>query len=155
MPVKETPSYILQITDSVTARKFALRIDPQYARLPWERLLEIYLKNPPFEQLPKQGRITSESTENLLAIQDLVYVSDDNGCLHDMFVGLIMKQSDLPLASGIVPDASLECAREKDVAVIDLTIGRTNVGYSRNWLLFHKRRGQRTRPHLSILKGRH
>lgn len=140
MSVEENPTYILQITDSVTARKCALRIDPRDARLPWERLIEIYLKNPPIEQLCKEGRITSESTENLLAIQDLVYISDDNGCLHDMFAGLIMKQDDRPLASRTVPDISVGRARETDVAVIDLTIDRTNVGYSRNWVGFHKRR---------------
>ena len=140
MPVNENQNFILQVTDSVTTRKCALRIDPQDARLPWERLLEIYLKNPSIEQLCKEGRITSESTENLLAIQDLVYVSDDDGCLHSMFAGLIVKQDDRPLAPRIVPDVSLGRAREKDVAVIDLTIDRTGVGYSRNWVGFHKRR---------------
>ena len=140
MPVNENQNFILQITDSVTTRKCALRIDLQDARLPWERLLEIYLKNPPIEQLCKEGRITSESTENLLAIQDLVYVSDDDGCLHSMFAGLTVKQGDRPLAPTIVPDISLGRARDKEISVIDLTIDRTGVGYSRNWVGFHKRR---------------
>ncbi len=140
MPVKQTPNYILQITDLVTTRKCVLRVDPQEARMPWERLLEKYLKNTPTEPLRTAQRITTESLENLLAIQDLVYVSDDNGRLHDMFAGTIIRQSGRPLAPGQVPDLGSGRAGETDVAVIDLAIDRMNVGYSRNWLGFHKRR---------------
>ncbi len=83
MPVKETLNHILQITDSVATRKCALRLDPRDALMPVEHLLDKYLKNAPIEHLRGEQRITSESAEDLLAIQDLVYVSDDNGRLHE------------------------------------------------------------------------
>ena len=140
MPVKENPNYILQITDSVTTRKCALRLDPQDARMPWEQLLEKYLKNPPIQQLREEQRITSESAQNLLAMQDLVYVSDDNGRLHEMFAGTTIKQGDRALESGAVPEMGMGHAGDTDVAVIDITIDRWNIGYSRNWVGFHKRR---------------
>ena len=140
MAVNETTNYILQITDSVTTRKCALRLDPQEAGIPWERLLKKYLKNPPMEQLRREGRITAESAETLLAIQDLVYVSDDSGRLHDMFAGTIVKQGDRPLEPGAVVNVGPGRAGDTEVAVIDLVLDRWNVGYSRNWVGFHKSR---------------
>jgi len=140
MPVKETSNYILQITDSVTTRKCALRLDPRDALIPFERLLDKYLKNPQIDQLRRERRITSESAHSLLAIQDLVYVSDDNGRLHDMFAGTIVKQGGRPLELGAVVDVGPGRTGDTDVAVIDLAIDRWNVGYSRNWIGFHKRR---------------
>ena len=140
MAVKQSLNYILQITDSVTTRKCALRLDPQDAAMSWDRLLEKHLKNPPIGQLRRERRITSESAETLLAIQDLVYVSDDNGRLHDMFAGTIVKQGDRPLEPGAVVDVGPGRAGDTDLAVIDLVLDRWNVGYSRNWVGFHKSR---------------
>ena len=140
MADKDTTNYILQISDSVTTRNCALRIDPQDAQLPWEDLLAKYLKDPPMEQLRREGRITAESAETLLAIQDLVYVSDDAGRLHDMFAGIIVKLGDRPLEPGAAADVGPGRVGETDVAVIDLVLDRWNVGYSRNWVGFHKSR---------------
>ncbi len=140
MPDTESPNHILQITDLVTGRRYALRLDPQDVRLPWERMLEKYLKNPPIAQLSEQRRITAESLQNLLAIQDLVYVSDDNGRLHDMFTGTTARQQGQTLAPGVVPVTGLELAGDTEVSVVDLTIDRMNVSYARNWVGFHKSR---------------
>ena len=140
MPVDVQPNLILKIADSVTARKCALRLDPHDARMSWERLLEKYLKDPPIKQLQEERRITSESAQSLLAIQDLVYVCDDNGRLHEMFAGTTIKQCGRNLDAGATPEVGLARAGETDVAVIDLSIDRSNVGYSRNWVGFHKNR---------------
>lgn len=140
MAVKQTINYILQITDSVTTRKCALRLDPEDAATPWEGLLEKYLRNPPIQRLHNERRITPESAETLQAIQDLVYVCDDNGRLHDMFAGTIVRQGDRPLEPGAVVEVSPGRAVDTDVAVIDLSIDRWNIGYSRNWLGFHRSR---------------
>lgn len=140
MAVEENPNCILQISDVVTTRKCALRLDPQDTRLSWERLLEKYLKKPPIQQLREEQRITSESAQNLLAMQDLVYVSDDNGRLHDMFSGTAIKQGGRILDPGATPEVGLGRTGDTDVALIDLAIDRWNLGYSRNWVGFHKSR---------------
>ena len=100
MPSKENPNYILQLTDSVTTRKCALRLDHDEAGLPWDRLLDQCLKNPLIDRLLAENRITPESAQSLSAIQDLVYVSDEAGRLHDMFQGTIVKQGGRTLVYG-------------------------------------------------------
>ena len=139
-------NYILQITDSVTTRTCAVRLNPEDASIPWESLLERYLKSPPFEELLEGQRITPESARSLSAIQDLAYVSDDDGQLHDLFPGTIVKQGNRTLAAGTVPEVGVGRAGEIEVAVIDLTLDRWNVGYDRNLVGFKKRRWAKDEP---------
>ena len=108
--------------------------------MPVEQLLDKYLKNAPIEQLRRERRIASESADNLLSIQDLVYVSNDNGRLHDMFAGTIVKQGDRPIKLKEVADVGHGRVGQTDVAVIDIAIDRWNLGYSRNWVGFHRRK---------------
>ena len=138
--IAEKTNFILQLTDSVTTRKCGFRLEPGDEGMPWEQLLERCLKNLPIERLLDENRITPESAQSLSAIQDLVYVSDDEGRLHDMFPGTIVKQGGQALATGAVPEVVVGQTSEIDVAVIDLEIDRWNVGYGRNWTGFNKRR---------------
>ena len=140
MPDKKDRSYILQLTDAVTTRKCALRLELGDTCLRWEQLLDQYLKNPPIDRLLSERRITPESAQVLSAIQDLVYVCDDAGRLHDMFPGTTVKQGDRTLAAGEIPEVARGQASDVDVAVINLELDRWNVGYGRNWAGFHKRR---------------
>ena len=154
MPVKENPGHILQLTDSVTTRKCAFRLDFTDADLPWERLLEQCLKNPPIDRLLEEHRITPESAQSLSAIQDLVYVSDEHGRLHDMFPGTTVKQGGRTLAAGAAPEVVLGRTGEIDVAVIDLEIDRWNVGYGRNWTGFNRRRwGKNESTYLGFVRS--
>jgi len=82
----------------------------------------------------------------LSAIQDLAYVSDDDGRLHDLFPGTNIKQGDRILAPGILPELALGRAGDIEVDVIDLTVDRWNVGYSRNLVGFKKRRWNKDEP---------
>ena len=140
MTIKDNLNYILQITDSVTTRTCAVRLKPEDVSLPWELLLERYLKSPPIDELLENQRITPESARSLSAIQDLVYVSDDDGRLHDLFPGTNAKQGDQTLATGMPPELGFGRAGEIEVDVIDLTLDRWNIGYSRNLVGFKKRR---------------
>jgi len=140
MPIKDIPNFILQITDSVTTRKCAVRVSENDAHLPWEQLLERCLKDPPIETLLEERRITPESAQSLSAIQDLVYVSDENGRLHDIFPGTTVNQGDRVLAAGAAPEIVMGQTGGAAVSVIDLEIDRWNVGYGRNWAGFNKRR---------------
>ena len=146
MTIKDNLNYILQITDSVTTRTCAVRLKPEDVSLPWELLLERYLKSPPIDELLENQRITPESARSLSAIQDLVYVSDDDGRLHDLFPGTNAKQGDQTLATGMPPELGFGRAGEIEVDVIDLTLDRWNVGYSRNLVGFKKRRGVKDEP---------
>jgi hypothetical protein len=136
----DTRNHILQVTDAVSSRRFALRLEPGDDALPVTDLLEKYLKRPDLELLLREGRITKDSTEMLESVQDLVYVSDDSGRLHDMFAGIAFKQGSRTLQPDEAPEPEPVRLGEKNVLLTDLLIDRTNVGYDRNWVGFGRRR---------------
>lgn len=145
-----TENVILQLTDLVTTRRCALRIDPPDLHLTLENLLDKYLKNPHLSALREERRIAADSEETLTAIQDLVYISSDSGSLTDMFEGVEFLQDGRFLDSPDIPQAEPVTIGEKDALVVDLQIDRTGVGYDRNWGGFHRRRWDR---HSDVFAG--
>ena len=143
LKMEETQNIVFQITDTVSGRRCALRIDPADGRLPLGRLLDQYLKSPPFDRLKAEKRITSESAETLASIQDLVYISADDGRLHGMFSGIVFKQGLLDLSMEEPPQIEPIRLDDKEALLIDLTIDRTSVDYDRNWVGFNTRRWAR------------
>ena len=141
--MEDTQNVVLQFTDLVSTRQYVLRIDPEEASLPLRTLLQRYLKRPAIERLRRERRITAESAETLASIQDLVYISDDQGRLHDMFPGIAFSQGSRTIALDDVPRAGPVQVDGREALIIDLAVDRTNVGYDRNWVGFHKRRWTR------------
>ena len=131
---------LLQITDTTTGKRCALRVYPNDVELPLSALLDTYVKRPSMEDLRREGRITEDSAETLVSLQDLLFLSDDEGRLRDIFAGVVFTQGstavalDQPLRSQSVRISG------KEALVLDVAIDRTNVGYDRNWVGFNKRR---------------
>ena len=142
-PVDSTGSQILQISDSVSTRKCALRIDSNDACKPLDSLLEKYLKHPPMNQMLQESRITPNSADALYALQDLVYASSDSGRLMDMFSGMAFKESGRLVELGDIPTSHVTQLADQEVSVIDIIIDRTYVYYDRNWVGFHARKWNR------------
>ena len=136
-------NYILQITDVITARAFAVRLDPDDASLPLASLLDKYVKRCPIELYLSQSRLTQQSAEALQVVQDLLYYCSDSGQLHGIYPGVVFNQSGTPIALDDPLEPVVTHVGETAVAVIDIAIDRTNVGYDRNWAGFHKRRWDR------------
>ena len=134
---------ILQLTDTLTARTCVLRIEPGDSNLPLSGLLEKYLERCPIERFREEGRITDESSETLQVLQDLAYACSDDGRLAGLYAGVEFTQGGLALALDDVPGTEAARVGETDVAVLDVGIDRTNVGYDRNWAGFHRRRWDR------------
>ena len=133
----------MQLTDAVTTRRCALRIDPSDLDLTLERLLDKYLKHPQLDTLREERRITGDSEEILTGIQDLVYISSESGRLTGMFEGVEFLQDGRFLDAPDTPRAEPVTIGERDALVVDLQIDRTGVGYDRNWAGFHRRRWDR------------
>ncbi|MCY4529396.1 MAG: hypothetical protein OXD46_10260 [Chloroflexi bacterium] len=138
-----TENVILQLTDLLTTRRCALRIDPPDLDLTLDLLFDKYLKHPPLETLRRERRIAADSEETLTAIQDLVYISSDSGALNDIFGGVEFLQDGRFLDAPDTPHAEPVTIGEKDALVVDLQIDRTGVGYDRNWAGFQRRRWDR------------
>ena len=131
---------VLQVTDGVTGRRFALRIEPEHAGWTLRRLLERYLRDCPLDELLTARRITSRSAEDLRAIQDYVYAVSDEGTLLDVYPGVEFRQGGAPVALDGAPTAAIVRVGDADVSLIDVAVDRLNAGYDRNWAGFHKRR---------------
>lgn len=134
---------ILQLTDSVTGRACALRVEPSDADMPLRSLLDKYLKCCPLEQLIAEGRVTADSAETIQSLQDLVYVSADSGQLLDMFAGIEFKQGERTLNLEDAVTLQTAMVNGEEIDVIDVAIDRLNVGYDRNWTGFNRRRWDR------------
>lgn len=135
-----TDNVILQITDLVTTRKCALRIDSPEHKISVGDLFDRYLMNAPLERLRQERRITEDSSQTLASLQDLVYISSDSGMLEDSFAGVEFRQDNGYLDLDDVPHAEQVRVGDKHALVIDLQIDRTSVAYDRNWVGFHRRR---------------
>ena len=142
-PVDSTRSQILQISDSVSTRKCALRIDPNDACMPLGSLLDKYLKHAPIDQMLQETRITPNSADALYALQDLVYASSDSGRLMDMFSGTAFNESGRLVELSDIPTSHVTQLADQEVSVLDIVIDRTYVYYDRNWVGFHARKWNR------------
>ena len=138
-----TENIILQLTDLVSTRRCALRIDASDLDLTLERLLDKYLKHPPLHTMRQERRIGAGSEETLTAIQDYVYISSDTGSLTDMFEGVEFLQDGRFLDVPDRPGAEPVTIGGKDALLVDVQIDRAGVGYDRNWVGFHRRRWDR------------
>ena len=138
--MESSSNQILQLSDLVSARKCALRIDASDASQPVGRLLDKYLKHAPIDTLLRESRITQASADSLYALQDLVYVSSDGGRLMEMFAGVAFREGDTLVELSQVPTNQVAWVAGQEVSVIDITVDRMNAGYDRNWTGFHARK---------------
>ena len=139
--------HILQLSDSVTNRKAALRMLPGDEELPLGALLHRYLKRVQPGQLALDALITQPSADSLYSLQDLVYSSSDAGELMDMFAGVAFRdegrESAPVIEVGDVPVSCQTVAAGQEISLIDITIDRIYVHYDRNWTGFHARKWAR------------
>ena len=138
-----TQNTLLRITDLVTGRYTAVRMEPEEDRLAVGEMLDRYVKSPDAESLLAEQRMTADSAEALYAIQDYVYRCSDDGSLGDMYPGLILRQDGRQLEPGAVPSGVSMTSEGRDLLLFDIELDRESVGYDRNWRGFHRRRWER------------
>ena len=136
------PSLILRITDTVSGRTAALRLDDSADQeAPLGCLLEHYLRHAPNgDRLIRTGAITTDGLLAVRNLQDLVYRSDDSGRLMDVFAGVKFLQEDLPACLDRPASIQSAAAADAPLQLIDVAVDRTDAGYDRNWIGFHLRR---------------
>ena len=118
-------------------------LEPDYAALTLDGLLECYLRNAPIGRLLEESRITPSSADALFAMQDLVYASDDAGRLTDMFDGVGFTDAGRSIGLGDVPAVHRVQTGGQEIALLDIGIDRIACGYDRNWRGFHARKWRR------------
>ena len=135
-------SLILRITDTVSGRTAALRLDdPADREAPLGCLLERYLRNAPDDdRLLHAGAITTDGLLAVRSLQDLVYRCDDSGRLTGIFAGVKLLQEGRPASPAQPATVQPAVAGDVPLTLIDVTVDRTDAGYDRNWIGFHCRR---------------
>ena len=117
-----------------------MRLNMEDIGLPLGELLTRYVKHAPVEQLLAESRITPSSADMLYSLGDLVYASDDNGRLQDMFPGIAFTDGGRPIGLNDSPAVRQAQASGQEVALLDIVIDRIACEYDRNWRGFHARR---------------
>ena len=139
----QSDNIIVQFTDSLTGRRFAVRIIEEHAGVSLSALMDLYLKNPSISDLLRQGRISEGVISHIGAIQDYVYLSSDSGVLHEPFDGIEFIQDGNPLRLDETVDSRDVLVDGQVVNLFEIEIDRTGIGYDRNWKGFHRRRWDR------------
>lgn len=136
-------NHILQVADMVTGRSFAVRLYPGAEALPLGSLFDSYIRKSDINRLVEDSRVAPESAETLLSIQDLVYMSSDDGHLGAMFNGVGFRQGEAPIGLEEQPVFRSLMVADKEVLLAEVEIDRLGVGYDRNWTGFARRRWER------------
>ncbi|MDP6665444.1 MAG: hypothetical protein QF477_15490 [SAR202 cluster bacterium] len=140
------PPVFVQMTDALTDRTSAIRIEPEDVRLTVGALVDKHLRYCPVDTLVAQQRMSASSAQSLLALQDASYVLTDAGRLTHPIPNSSILQYDKPLGASDTPRVARIVADGVPIEVIALTFDRGPAGYARNWAGFHRRRWDRNRP---------
>ena len=146
MSDRRSENTVVQFTDSLTSRRFAVRIIEEHAAVSLAGLMDLYLKNPSISELLRQGRISEGVISQIKVIQDYVYLSSDSGVLHDPFDGIEFIQDGNPIRLDDTVASRDVRVDGQVVKLIEIEIDRTGIGYDRNWVGFHRRRWDRDAP---------
>ena len=136
-------NHILQVVDMVTGRSFAVRLYLGDEALPLGSFFDSYIRKSDINRLVEDSRVAPESAETLLSIQDLVYMSSDDGHLGAMFNGVGFRQGEAPIGLEEQPVFRTLMVADKEVLLAEVEIDRLGVGYDRNWTGFARRRWER------------
>ena len=135
---------ILQITDTVSGRSAALRLDdPSRREAPLGCLLTRCLQDETDDdRLLRRAAVMPDDLLSLRCLRDLVCHCDDSGRLTGIFSGVRFLQHGQPAPLELPASASSVAATAGNVPLelIDVAVDRTDVGYDRNWRGFHARR---------------
>ena len=143
-PEDRTPIFV-RWSDYLTGRESTLRVSAKDAELPLGELLSKYLASTDPSSLVSNGNLLPGSLPGLLAIQDLILTLSDDGLMGNVIPGSILR-----CGSRVTPrDRPAPVLRAKlgetPVGLIDVSIDRSEMGYSRNWTGFDRRRWDRSR----------
>ena len=137
---------LLRWNDYLTGRTCALRIAGSDSASSLRDLTAKYLTNVDPFRPAGEGAILSESVAAMLDIQDVSHTITDDATLAAIVPGTVFRSGVRELSPREVPPTSPAKVLDSEVDLIDLTIDRSETGYSRNWTGFNRRRWERSHP---------
>ena len=124
----------------MTRRQCAVRIDSDDASLSLQNLAYKYLRNSQVLDLLRDNRVVEDSIDVFQDIQDLTFTCSESGFLREPYRGIEFIQNGQSLQREMQPNIETTFVKNTEIAIINIAIDRTNIGYDRNWVGFHNRR---------------
>ena len=146
MNAELTHSKFLRWNDYLTGRTCTLRIrgGDLDAASSLSDLAAKYLTNADPYRLADDKVILRESVATFMDIQDVTHTITDDGRLNAIAPGTVFRSGVRELSPREAPPTTAARVRDSEVSLIDLTIDRSETGYSRNWTGFNRRRWERS-----------
>ena len=144
LEVDDNRPTLLRWTDYLTGKSCTLRVHDSDVGCPLAELVSKYLTDAAAGLLADDGMLLPGSVSTLLAIQDVSHLIDDQGALLSLTPGTVLRYGVQEMAPREVPPRTAAEVSEAKVGLIDITIDRSETGYSRNWEGFNRRRWKRS-----------
>ncbi len=138
---------LLRWNDHLSGRSCTLRIADSDIGCPLSKLVPAYLTDVDPVLLAEDGMILPGSASTLMSIQDVSHMTDSQGVLLSLAPGTVFRSDVRELSPQEVPPCSAATVRGTEVGLIDITIERSETGYSRNWQGFNRRRWDHSASH--------
>ncbi len=133
----------LRWTDYLTGKSCTLRIESERTGLPIGRLVSEYLAVNDTRKLVSERRLLPDSAASFQAFQDITLTLSDSGVPGSIIPGTVFRTGPRELA----PDQPAPCANVllsgAFVHLLEVSIDRSETGYTRNWRGFNRRRWER------------
>ena len=141
----DTRPTFLRWSDYLTGKTCTLRVEPEDIRTPVGRLLSEYLSVRDSRRLVSDRRLLPDSLGAFQALQDVTLALSDDGAPGYLIPGTVLRNGPRELH----PDQTAPCEtvllNESYVHLLEVSIDRSETGYTRNWTGFNRRRWERNR----------
>lgn len=121
-----------------------MRIDDSDIGASVAQLASRYLTDVDPGTLARDGMILPHAAQTLAEIQDISHLVSEQGALTSLAPGTVFREDVREVSPQEAPPRRAAKVRESEVGLIDLTIDRSETGYTRNWQGFTRRRWERS-----------
>ena len=138
-PSDDLPVF-LRWTDYLTRRSVVVRVEPEDAGAPVERLVGEYLAVGDVDSLVARRLLLPESAGEFRAFQDVTLTLSDSGAVGGLPPGSALRHGARELSPEGAAPMTTALLGDAPVRLLDVSIDRSDADYSRNWKGFNRRR---------------
>ena len=138
-PSDDLPVF-LRWTDYLTRRSVVVRVEPDDAGAPVERLAREYLAVGDVDSLAARRLLLPESAAEFRAFQDVTLTLSDSGAVGGLPPGSALRHGARELSPEGAAPVKTALLGDAPVRLLDVSIDRSDADYSRNWKGFNRRR---------------
>ena len=135
----------LRWSDYLTGKTCTLRVEPEDVGAPVSQLVSEYLAVRDAGRLASERRLLPGSLGQFEAFQDIALTLSDDGIPGSLIPGTVLRDGPRELR----PDQPAPCEtallNDSQVRLLEVSIDRSETGYTRNWTGFNRRRWERNR----------